>query len=320
MFRLGLSLAAVFLACAAASAGQQPGPPKILFDTSPRAVEYQLARLSNDELIRVERAEGDVRYRPVYYALLTRKGVGREYFDEALAALTSLDKASPAQVLLEGLSRLGPEDDEAGERLLRVLFAQPAAALRAEREAFTSATTSADSPAVLRGAYGALMIIDGNPQAAWQAAAQQGHLVELLRSVPHLGGASELRDALFEPIAGLLSKAGEPDLRAAAASALGWTRADAETFRLLAREVVKGADAEVSAAAVHSLHLIPENAWPPAEIEPLVLGLVAQVKGAPADRRTEPGMIDAIRLGENSLPPCRRIAGARSVGISGPSA
>ena len=72
---------------------QEP-PPKILFDQSPRAIEYQLGRLNNSELVRVERKEDDPKYRLVYYALLTRKGLGREYFDEALSALTKMDKAS----------------------------------------------------------------------------------------------------------------------------------------------------------------------------------------------------------------------------------
>ena len=49
--------------------------PRILLDQPLRAVEYQLGRLTNDELVAVERKDDDVRYRPVYVALLTRKGV-----------------------------------------------------------------------------------------------------------------------------------------------------------------------------------------------------------------------------------------------------
>src|SRR4051812_14990836 len=56
---------------------QAPPAPRVLLDQSPRAVEYQLARLTNDELLRVERRDDDVKYRPVYAALLTRKGLAR---------------------------------------------------------------------------------------------------------------------------------------------------------------------------------------------------------------------------------------------------
>ena len=84
--------------------------PKILFDQPLRAVEHQLGRLSNDELVLVERKEGDVRYRPVYFALLTRRGVAPQFRDEALTALVGLDKTSRAGVLLEALSKV-PIDD-----------------------------------------------------------------------------------------------------------------------------------------------------------------------------------------------------------------
>ena len=59
----------------ACSLSPQDPPPRILLDQPLRAVEYQLGRLTNDELARVERKDSDVRYRPVYFALLTRKGL-----------------------------------------------------------------------------------------------------------------------------------------------------------------------------------------------------------------------------------------------------
>ena len=84
--------------------------PRILLDQSPRAVEYQLNRLTNDELVRVERKTDDVKYRPVYYALLTRKGLAQPVREEALAALATMDKASPVQVLLDTLSKVPAAD------------------------------------------------------------------------------------------------------------------------------------------------------------------------------------------------------------------
>ena len=58
----------------------QESAPRILYDTSGRAVEYQLGRLSNDQLLRVERTDSDVKYRPVYFALLTRRAMARMLF------------------------------------------------------------------------------------------------------------------------------------------------------------------------------------------------------------------------------------------------
>jgi azurin len=274
-------------------------PPRILLDASPRAVEYQLGRLSNDELARLERKEDDPRYRPVYVALLTRTGLGREYFDEGLAALAKMDKASPARVLIDALPKLKEDDTGASARLLQVLFAQPPDALRKERDALAKAAEGQAPPLVLRAAYGVMMIVDGNPQAAWASAAtREGHLTELLRAVPQLGGADALRASLFEPVSGLLAGTTDPATRVAAVAALGWTRPDAATFRLLAREVTAGTDPAGRAAAIRSIQALPRSAWPAGEVEPVARAIVAEVGKIPAGQRTQPAAIEAMQLAE----------------------
>lgn len=281
--------------------GQEP-VPKILLDQSPRAIEYQLDRLSNNELIRLERKEGDVRYRLVYYALLTRKGLGREYFDEALAALTKMDKASQTRVLLEALPKVRADDAETAAKLLRVLLGQPAEALRKERATLAQVIEKPASPLVLQGAYGALMLADGNPEPSWQTAVKHdGHLVEVLRGVPYLpsaASAQELRAKLFDPIAALLAEAQDAATRVAAISALGSTRPDSATFSLLAREVVQSTDAQMRAAAIRSLQLIPRNSWPAGEVEPLARAIVTLVGKTAPDARTELSIVEAVQLGE----------------------
>lgn len=303
----GSVLLGVLLLLPPQEAAGQTAAPKILFDTSPRAVEFQLRRLSNAELAQVDRRDDDPTYRPVYYALLTRKGLGREYFDEALAALRKLDKASASGVLLEALSRIPADDAETSERLLRVLFAQPADALRQERELFARAAEGAGAPPVLRGAYGGLMLADGTHERAWkQAAAREGHLPELLRSVPLLGPSATFRPNLFEPIAALLATPPDAATRGAALAALGATRPDAEAFRLLAREFLASDDPAVRAAAIGSLQRVPEDAWPRGDIEPVVRAIVGAAGKAPPQRRTEPDMLEAMALAERlagALPP-----------------
>src|SRR5204863_8323973 len=64
--------------------------PRVLLDQSPRAVEYQLGRLNNDQLAKVERLDTDDKYRPVYAAILARKGMARPLRAEALAALVKM--------------------------------------------------------------------------------------------------------------------------------------------------------------------------------------------------------------------------------------
>lgn len=293
------SVLGIALMAATIQAVQQEPAPKILLDTAPRAIEYQLGRLSNAELARVERKEGDPRYRLVYYALLTRKGLGREYFDEALAALTKIDNASRTRVLLEGLAKVSEDDTETGDKLLGVLLAQPPDVLRKDRDVFVKAAGEDTSPFVLTAAYGGMMLADGSPDQAWQAATgRDGHLKALVASVPHLGAAQELRAKLFDPIAGVLAESQDPALRTAALSALGWTRPDAATFQLLAKEVRQGASPEMRAAAIRSLQRIPQNAWPAADVEPLARAIVDIVSKTPPENRTEPAAAEAVQLAE----------------------
>ena len=317
------AIQAVFALLLFAGAQQAP-PPRILYDVSPRAIEYQIGRLSNADLIRLDRSETDVKYRPVYYALLTRKGLGREYFDEALAALTKMDQATPARVLLTGLSKIRPDEGEGASRVLQVLLAQPPDALRAQRAALAQAIETAAEPLVLRGAYGAMMIADGDPQPAWQAAStHEGHLVELLRCVPHLPSAASapLRQKLITPIAGVVASAPDAATRAAAFPAIAWARPDAATFTLLAREVLEGTDAEPREAAIRSLHQIPRAAWPSADVEPLAKAIVELVKRATPTQRTEPAIVEAIQLGAklaDALPDAVRLEvrrDLRSLGV-----
>ncbi|HET7698763.1 MAG TPA: PVC-type heme-binding CxxCH protein [Vicinamibacterales bacterium] len=299
----------------------------ILFETSPRAVEYQLARLSNEQLLRVERPAGDAKYRPVHLAVLTRKAMSRTDRAAALAALVQLDGSSPTHVLLEALAAVpGSEATESDTQnvdiLLGMLLTQPPELLRQQRDALARAAADARAPLVRRAAYGGMMIADGDPGPAWQAAsAREGHLAELLRAVPHLGGVESLRASLPAPVTALMAETRDPATRAAAIGAMAAIRRDGATFDLLAREVQQSADAESRKAAIKFLQLIPESAWPSASIEPVARAIVAMVRQAPVPQRTTPAMLDAIQLCErltSALPAEARVAvrrDLRAVGV-----
>ncbi len=292
-------LAAMLSGSAYAGAALQAPPPKVLLDQSPKAIEYQLGRLTNEELARVERQPNDPKYRPIYYAILTRPGMPKNLRQEALGVLTKMDGVTPSQVLLQGLPRLKPEEDQptAGQ-LLELLFAQPADAIRAQRDIFVK-VASDPQPFVRSAGYGAMMIADGDPAQAWQAAEKDGHAADLLRAVPSLPAAGDLRGKLFAPIATLLSGTPDAATRAAAITALGFS-GDQAAFDLIARELdpARGADPAVRTAAVAALARIPEPAWPKAGIEPAARSLVSMLKDTPADHRTDPAAVSAVQLGE----------------------
>jgi azurin len=296
----------------AAAGGQDAGPVRILLDQPARMVDYQISRLTPDELTRVERRVDDPRSRPIFVALLARKGIAGPYRDEALAALVAMDQTTPVRVLLDGLGRVAAGDDPTADKLLSMLLGQPVAALKRDREAFTQAVDQ-DRPAlVLRGAYGGLLLADGAVDPAWALAqAHPGQLVELLRAVAHLPAAADpLRGQLFTPIAGVIDASVDSTLRAEALDAIGGTRRDATTFALLAREIAGGGDTGVRAAAMRSMLRLPQTVWPADRLEPVAQAVVAFVKAIPADRRTEPQAIDALQLGDRlaaALPePARR--------------
>ena len=281
------------------SQGAPQEPPRILLDAAPRAIEYQLGRLTNAELARVERKPDDPRYRLVYVALLTRKGLGREYFDEALGALARMDKGSPVSVLFEALPKVADPDEETADRLLRTLFAQPSDALRKARPIFDKAIEAPAPPRALQAAYGGIMLADGDARPVWAAAARRDNqLIELLRSVPRLGKAPELRAQLAEPIAALLAETKDPALRTAALTALASTRPDAATFKVLAREILENTNPEGRVAAIRALQQIPRDAWPAADVAPLVRALLTSLGEVAPDQRTEPDSIDAMQLAE----------------------
>jgi azurin len=295
---------------ARAAAGQNAPAPPLLLDQPLRVVEYQLSRLTNDELLRVERRPHEERYRPVYVALLTRGGLPRDVSEEALAALVGMDEASPTRVLIETLGKVhggadlqvGPHPVPASERLLTLLFAESADELRKHRDVLLAAAASVGgSSSVRQGAYGALMMADGNPTAAWATAADAGHLADVLGSVSHLP-AADLRQQLFEPIAALIRTSSDPAIRTEALTAVGWSRADRSAFELLAAEVVSPRPASTDAtrgAAVRSLRRIPASAWPADDIEPLARALVAWLRSLPAADRTQPDAMAAIELGRD---------------------
>jgi azurin len=267
---MNVAVAALTLSLASASAAlAQSTGPRVILDLPVRQVDYQLARLSNDDLSRLERNPDDARYRPVYMAILTRRGLTRAWRDEAIAVLAKMDRTSVPDVLMEALARVPDDDELTSGWLLARMLSEPADVLRGRREQFDR-TAAAAAPApghALVGAYGAQLILDQAPNVVWQAAAGRGHTAALVRSLPFLpagASASKVYPELFDAVAALTQNA---------------------------------ADASAQAAAVRALLALPAAALPADRLRPIADALVARVRAAPADRRTAPAMLDVMELG-----------------------
>ena len=286
---------------ARAQAPPPPSVPRILIDQPLRAVEYQLNRLGNDDLARLERKPGDPRYRPVYVALLTRRGLVPALREEAVAALTGLDRSSRAQAIVHGLSRVAANDAQTAGGLLTMLFAEPASALAAERDTFAKLTAEQGTPGpALAGAYGAMLIADGNVDAVWPLADQRRSLEALLTALAHLPWQESLAPtapAVAARVTNVIEDSNDAAVRRAAVHSLAVIRPDAATFGALAGEIVQAADAEVRTAAVRAIATIPSANWPRDQLEPLARRIVEIVRSVPQTERTQPAVLDTIELG-----------------------
>src|SRR5258708_39778936 len=95
---------------------------------------------------------------------------------DALSALVTMDRTSPTRVLLDALAKVPQEHTQNGDSLLGMLLDQAAEVLRQQRETLARAAAEAGQPLVLRGAYGGMMIADGDPAPAWPPATRpEGH-------------------------------------------------------------------------------------------------------------------------------------------------
>ncbi len=121
-----------------------------------------------------------------------------------------------------------------------------------------------------------MMAAEGDYRAAWEAAAKrEGDLLELLRSVPYLG-APDLRGRLFDPIASLLKDTKEPAVRAAAVSALAWTREDGATFSVIPAKCSRDPTRRGPPASARC-SACPARRGRRTRIEPLARALVASL-------------------------------------------
>jgi azurin len=284
--------------CPAADPPPAVEVPHILLDKSPRIVEYQLKRLSNAQLLLVERKTDSPKYIPVYEAILTRKGIDKKSREEAVAALATLKNASPVVVVLEAIGKVDPEDKTTPRDLSGILMSQKPADLVAQRDKIQSLATDSESDTVKQSAYAALAVADGKPDAAWQLASSKDNLKQLL------GGISLIKDkalrGAFFPLANpLVDKAADEATQVAAVEAISSIPGhEAETFKELAGLIStqKGA---VRDAAVMSIRRIPVDKWPDDQVEPLANAIIKLVGDTPAADRTNPATAQAVQLGND---------------------
>ena len=290
------------LSAALAQDSDQPASsdaPRIFLDKSPAIVAYQLRRLTNAQLIALERHDDDPKYKPVYQALLTRKGIDKKYRDEAVAALAKLDHANPVIVILNANANVEPEDTITPHELIGMLLSQPPAALSEQHDKLQSLATDSPSDLVKQAAYAALTVADGKPDPTWQFAASKPDGIKLLLQGIPLIIDSHLRANFYDRVNPLLTQAPDEPTHLAAVEAISAIPAhEGDVFKELAG-IVNTGPGPLRDAAVRSIRRIPQDKWPDDQLEPLAHQIVKLVQQTPPEQRTSPAIAQAVQLGND---------------------
>lgn len=295
---IAMSLGAWAMICHADDQPASVEKPHVLLDKSPRVVAYQLKRLSNAQLVLVDRNTSDPKYKPVYEAILIRKGMESKYRDEALTGLAELDKSSHVVVLLDAIGKIDPDDKSTPHELIGMLMAQKPAELAAQKDKIQSLATDSQSEIVKTAAYAALAVADDKPDAAWQLASSKNELKNLIAGIPLIKDV-KLRAAFFAQVNPLVTKAPDAPTQIAAIEAISSMPGhEADEFKELASLITSGTG-DVRDAAVRSIRRIPSDKWPEEGIEPLANTVVKLVKDTPADQRTGQAIAQTVQLGND---------------------
>jgi azurin len=299
LFKALPAMALAIAMCGSPSFAEDAPPaaaPHISLGGNPRIVAYQLGRLSNAQLVAVERKPDDAKYAPVYEAILTRKGIDKKYRDEAVTALTQINKTSPVVEVLNAIGKVAADDKSTPRELIGILMAQKPADLAAQKDKIQSMATDSENDLVKQAAYAALAVADGKPDAVWQLASSKDALKSLLAGIPLIKDAT-VRGAFYPQVNPLVEKDGPTQV--AAIDAIGSIPGhEADVFKELAG-LVSGGKGDIRDAAVRSIRRIPSDKWPQDGIEPLAQAIVKMVKDTPAAERTGPAIAQAVQLGND---------------------
>ncbi|MEM7235509.1 MAG: hypothetical protein AAF517_25275 [Planctomycetota bacterium] len=275
-------------------------PPRIFLDKSPRIVQYQLKRLSNERLLLVERRSDHKKYAPVHVAILSRAGMPRVHREEALNALVSIRKSSRAEELLGALSSLkqkGRQRERTVAQLATILLAEPQTALATAASAFESAVASSDPSSRSIGFAG--LIAGGGSEKAWTLAEKSFETkYDWLTAIPRLPDPAT-RDSLRAAIVKLCGSGEVVKVRRAAIAALKSIEAEtAATFELLVELV---SEPELRSTAVGTLLTVPAKERGAAASRKLLDLLVNASENTAAADRTSDEFLNGLQLIDQSL-------------------
>lgn len=272
--------------------------PRIFLDKSARIVEYQLKRLSNEQLLAVETATDDKKYLPVFNAILTREGMSRAYRESALEGMVEINASNPVTELANALSAIKGSDESASrtvQTLAKMLLGQPQADLASASEQLVGMTESGRSLLAPVG-YGGLLAAEQSA-TAWKIAAQSKQTPLLLTAISLIPSV-KIRESLHSETIALTSSA-DVEIQRSAIEALAFIPSNqAETYLKVASLIRTPALRE---AAVKTLLAIPVESRNTVTGEALIQFLVKFAEETEPEKRTEDSFLDAMQLVDQLL-------------------
>jgi len=300
-----LMLAVILLTTSVAQNGatQDDDPvvrPRVFLDKSPRIVWYQLNRLTNQQLLMVERKTGDPKYAPVYTAILIRPGMSMQHRESALAALEDTNQSDSVTELLAVFASLDEDDKSSqrvGRQLATLLLRQPLKVLVQHADRFAEA---ADGDGALQRATAlAGLVAVGRIEQA-EAMAQRGPVASAdfllaISLIPDL----KLRRRSRQTVLDFLVDGQPKSVRRKAIRALSSVMEPGDdTFATVAPFIMKS---EFRDAAVKTLLAVPTADRSREIAERLIVQLVEIAEATvPAERTTDP-FIESMQLAEQLL-------------------
>ena len=272
--------------------------PRIFLDKSARIVEYQLKRLSNQQLLAVETATDDKKYLPVFNAIMTREGMSRAYRESALESIVEINGSNAVTELASALSAIKGSDESASrtiQTLAKMLLGQPQSDLASASEQLVGMTEGGRSLLASVG-YGGLLSAEQSA-TAWKLATESKQTPLLLTAISLIPDV-KIRESLHSQTISLTSSA-EIEVQRAAIEALAFIPSNqAETYLKVASLIKTPALRE---AVVETLLSVPVTSRDTGTGVELIQFLVKFAEETKPEKRTEDSFLDAMQLVDQLL-------------------
>ncbi len=274
--------------------------PKIFLDKSPKVVEYQLKRLTNEQLLLVERRNDDPKYVPVHSAIAARLGISLADRKNAIESLAVIQKTSLVAEVMTVLEKLDETSDN--QRIARdlgqIISSQSGEQLSAQSETLIQALDGKSGYA-RRAAWASILLAEAEATwSEWVNKSEQRKL-DFLSAIPWIG-AQDKRNSLRSQVVHLMMEGKSVDVQMAAIKSLETINSEArDSFAKLATLFPMEA---LNQSVIHAMLKIPVAEREPRLSASLAKELVSMAEATPAAKRTEESFLDAIQLVDGFLP------------------